>query len=53
MADEPQKISILEIIQIRSILGDTDQEPSSKTTAIIESLDSIISDFVNSLAKGN
>ncbi len=46
-------VSIQELIQIRVLLGNEEQEPSSKTTAILEALDSVLLDFATSLTKGN
>ncbi len=46
-------VSIQELIQIRALLGNEEQEPSSKTTQILEALDSVLLDFANSLTKGN
>ncbi len=55
MSDEQPRasVSIQELIQIRALLGNEEQEPSSKTTAILEALDSVLLDFATSLTKGN
>lgn len=46
-------IAIQEIIQIRVLLGNEEQVPTSATTEILTKLDSVILHFTNGLNKGN
>jgi hypothetical protein len=51
----PTQIAIQDIIQIRVMLGNEEQVPTTATTDILVKLDSVILDFVNGLNshKGN
>jgi hypothetical protein len=51
----PNQIAIQDLVQIRVMLGNEEQVPTTATTTIIEKLDAVILDFVTGInsQKGN